>query len=730
MSNPELFIKILLLEKENAKKAFERRLFIIIGDDKIDTLLNELPSWDKESFLIVSNNKNLIDAIDIKGKTAIKHKETGKILGRTFDNALIDLRDHLDVISLSRSIETVKGGGIIIVLLPFSYLSSPRYIEKLKPIGIEESPRDLLRRRIILKAMKYPGIHLFSSKSVSFISSRIKEPNGKRGSLLKYPKHCLFDQELYKICLSQDQIDVLKKMENLDDINCLLITSNRGRGKSAIIGVGLVGYAQRRIKQGLKKLSVAITAPERENVLEIFRFLEISHEKLNLAYTSGNSFLESDIIVAEYLSPFDILNRKADIIVVDEAAGIQFPLLKKIVSRFSKIIFSTTIHGYEGAGRTFSTRFIPLLKKEKENFEWMILQQPIRYAENDPIEKWLYDVLLFDAEPKDISKEYARKKLDETKLIKYDPRTLIFNDNKLRQYFGILVTAHYRNNPNDLLMLADAPHHLAFALSINDNIIVSLQISKEGGIPEDQLGILYETSPTSHIIPDKIFKYHGAIDFPKYKGWRIIRIATHHNLMRMGFGSKALEELEKCAKKEKVSWIGAGFSAYPELLNFWIKNKYLPVHLSPKVNKKTGEHTVIVVKPIDDTLSRIIVNANLDLRVRLLDELSTTYKYLNPETALLILKGGEKIVDFKLYLTQGQLFRLSLYLKKTLHFESASDAISQVVKYYFAKKMNLLNSENEKLLIEGVLQRKKVGIQNLLKIRSLINTLWENIVIS
>ncbi len=524
------------------------------------------------------------------------------------------------------------------------------------------------------------------------------------------------------MCLTQDQIYALNALEKVDSVSHVLLTADRGRGKSSIIGIALTGLGY--ISGEL--LNVIVSSPEKENVLELFNFLKNSHNALKISYYFDDKSLvfRSSILRVTYKDPFEALHSDADLLIVDEAAGLPFPLLVRLLDQFHKIIFSTTIHGYEGTGRAFSVRFISFLKQKNPSFLWIKLREPIRYSTNDPVEKWLFSSLMLDAEPHDITRNKI-KDINNAHLVAYDAEKLIFNDQELTPLFGILVTAHYRNNPKDLLMLSDAPHHKVFSLNIDDKILVALQVSKEGEISDEDLHIFYQESPSSHIVPDKLFKYYGVIDFLKYKGWRIVRIATHPNLMRMGLGSRALKLLEEHAVSEKIHWIGAGFSAYPELLNFWIKNNYIPVHISPKINKKTGEHTIIVIKPLDSTVNDIIKKVNANLKTRLLKEGSVTYRNLSPKTFRLIIKSGAPLSEFRMELDPMKVFRLGLYLRNVLHFESASDAIEDVVRYYFAHKISVLSETNEELLISAVLQRRRVGLNNLLKIRKLLNYLWE-----
>lgn len=722
--------------KQEARSLNQRRMLIFLSHDEFEfaNFVNSFLRITNEDFLIVTDEEALKHNLNESSHlTFISHKDTKKILGRTFNNAIIDLRRDLDVISMSRAVETVRGGGLIILIMPFSYGSSQRYIQRLKPIGVSKSPRDLLRRRILQKAFEIPGISIFSQRSLSFIKRSteklLPKYNDAEGVETRESKSSILKPEgvLYNLCKTEDQKLVLGEFKKLNDTNYLLIIADRGRGKSAAVGIGITAYAYMYAGEKKERLNTIVTAPEIENTIELFNFVEISHKALNLPYVREGTAIKSSVIDIKYLSPFDSLSEKADILIVEEAAGMQFPLLSRLIKKFSKIVFVSTIHGYEGAGRTFSVRFIPMLKESGKAFKLVPLNHPIRYNVNDPIEKWLFESLLLNAEPADIDSNLIIKKRDNVLFRELNPMELIYNDQLLKHFFGILVVAHYRNNPNDLLMLLDAPHHRGFALVFDETPIVALQVSEEGGIREEDHYIFYETAPASHIIPDKLFKYYGLIDALSEKGWRIVRIATHPRLMRKGFGSKALKFLEKVARENNIAWIGAGFSAYPELLAFWLKNEFLPIHLSPKVNRKTGEHTIIVIKPIKEELRKDMIRVNKELKLRILKEAATTFKYLDPKTMLQILKTGE-IIGVNINLSSSGVFKLNLYLKGILHFESVSDVVEDLVKWYFSSMLNFLSYEQELLLIRIVLQRKKAKIRDLLKLRRIIQTIWNKFI--
>ena len=96
------------------------------------------------------------------------------------------------------------------------------------------------------------------------------------------------------------------------------------------------------------------------------------------------------------------------------------------------------------------------------------MDEPIRYGLNDPIERWLNDLLCLK----------ATEEVDQLKNgcphpnscdLYYVTRDTLFSyhsssEKFLRKLMSIFVSSHYKNTPNDLLLLSDAPAHQIFVL--------------------------------------------------------------------------------------------------------------------------------------------------------------------------------------------------------------------------------------------------------------------------
>lgn len=96
------------------------------------------------------------------------------------------------------------------------------------------------------------------------------------------------------------------------------------------------------------------------------------------------------------------------------------------------------------------------------------LNQPIRYGNNDPIEKFLNDLLCLDATKEIHGLTTGFPHPNECELYFVNRDTLFSYHNQtekfLHKIMNIFVSSHYKNTPNDLQLLSDAPAHNIFVL--------------------------------------------------------------------------------------------------------------------------------------------------------------------------------------------------------------------------------------------------------------------------
>jgi tRNA(Met) cytidine acetyltransferase len=657
-------------------------------------------------------SKKLVDTREVTIEQTV-YEASKKYLGTTQDVLILDLTNDLKPNDVGRLIGIVRGGGLIVMWGPpleswetvktifKSNLVTPRHPE----------PRNIFIRYFVRKLMKHEGIYVIDADTGKLVKSgQVMRKHSKEVRSVKIPEDAVFPRSLYELALTQDQVNVIKLIEdNLvpkpgSKHVAVIITSDRGRGKSSAIGIAIIGLIKELMKFK-NRVRVAVTASDSSAIQSLMMLAEKGLNALGLEYRKvvkeGDLIeLKGDRFSIEYWEPYTVTKLKVDVVVVDEAAGLPVPLLHTIWKNFNRTIYATTIHGYEGAGRGFSVRFLKRLREDPKTL--MItyeMSEPIRYSANDPIEKFQFDALLLDAEPDELTdediKEIERGNLE---YVTYEPEYLFSEagEKELRSLFGIYVLAHYRNEPDDLGRLADAPHHSMRAVRIKSSgkIVGAAQLAEEGGLSDELINeLLVGGKIPGNIIPDRLLKYFRLRELGKGIGWRIVRIAVHIDVQGMGIGSFLLNEIVNEAVRRGYSWVGAGFGLSRELLNFWLKNNFKLLHLSPDRNPVSGEYTALVVRPLNSEWVSLIDTCAKDFTIRLIGSLHTVYRDLESDVTYLILKSGINYPELseRFELTEAQKERLKLYLEGLMTYESAADAVNfAVLKSVVEGKLNVL----------------------------------------
>ncbi len=779
--NNNVLGKIFSKAMKTAKNINHRRIFMLSGDDyrkSISYLSKMLKIFVKDLadkpvldiLFACSNFSNDVEAthLDLLRKnldsltkyskidlTTVEFKNSKTVMGRTFDTVIIDFFKDLHPNDIGRVIETVKGGGAVFMLLPkiekFAELKTNfyEYITTI-PWSVNDVPGRLMKF-ILKKFLEGQGIYILDVDNDKVLKEP-KEPKNVKTQKLKklsVPEKKILPDKVYKLAITQDQISSLYTLERILKRwmrkEAVVITADRGRGKSASIGIFIGALAKMKAGQGhLGRFLVLVTAPEEYNVYTLFEFaaktLQMLGEDIKV-YKSPPEIRGKGFVIA-YYPPYDstkIAKRdKPEVIVVDEAAGLPIPILFKLLDLSNKTIYSSTIHGYEGAGRGFSIRFIEALKKRTDVVTHFIsMSEPIRYSKGDPIESFVFEALLLKAEPPKLSDEdYEDINNMNVFIERADLDKWFLLDSKdLRSFIGIYVFAHYRNEPKDLGILADAPHYEAYALKTSTNkIVTSVLVAKEGMLPDSLIREIYinkQAEPSGHLIPVAVEKHYRSMEFPKLRGVRVVRIATHPRAMRRGLGSKALRLIEGVFRERGYDWIGSSFGANPQLIRFWLKNRYVPIHISPKRHKVSGEYTVVVLKPLKKTLEGVIRRYYREFRIRFLEWLRYVHYDIEPELARELLVGGhiwgetESRFTLSPRLTKIQEGRLEAFLNEVISYELACDAVNELVKNYFIDEnpdKPELNELEELLLISRVLQartlKQTIDVLNINKVEA------------
>ncbi len=698
----------------------ERRLVTVSGrrsiDVAIDLILEYVGAREGEVSVLLAAEQSIPIYAKLMARdppqrlkvTAVDYKEVEKVLGGTWDLLLMDVSEQFRPNDVGRLVEVVAGGGLVIFALPpvREWLSTLTLFQRrlvVPPYG-EGDVRQRFKRRFLRKVRGFEGCWLADLEEGRLYGEpRVRERDEWR----------IWNRGdgIYRLAATDDQLRAVRTIHEMGlerGRRTSIVIASRGRGKSAAVGLGLAALVSEK-----RKLRIAVTAPELMGIETLVEFFKRGLEFLGIKYVERDHLVKAGKSRLFYIRPEAMPHTRADIKVVDEAAAIPVPLLNSIVHSSSYSIFSTTIHGYEGAGRGFSLRFLKNLREIKDlKVAEIRMETPIRYPPNDPVEAWLYDFLLLDAEPAKLSEEDLRARPEDAVYVRVDlDEWFERREDLLRELYGIYVIAHYRNRPDDLGTLADAPHHFARALMLrNGKIVVSLQLAEEGGFGDEDIERMAnrEWEPSGHILPHRTIIHHGERRFPKLRGVRIVRIATHPSMMDRGFGSKALEHLVEEARAQGYDWVGSGFGATEQLMRFWIRNEFVPIHMSPAKNPVSGEYTVLVVRPLNRRSRKVVQNLNYEFKVRLLNSLHDVYYEMDPRLATTLLDTGYGRP--KVSFSKSQLARLRGYVEGWLSYEATSDAIAQLFKLYFLDRSEgkpELSKPIKSLIVGKVFQGKR-----------------------
>ena len=383
----------------------------------------------------------------------------------------------------------------------------------------------------------------------------------------------------------------------------LVITADRGRGKTTALALACIELSRSKNRH----FNILLTAPKKEAVNGLFETIKAA---LAGAIIDKNTLTYQNLHIE--FCPIDIMllkKKPADLLLVDEAAGFPLYLLKQLFSVYHRTVFSSTLHGYEGAGRGFALKFYDIIEDFGLTHADIYLNQPIRWAENDPLETFVFSACLLNAQLHDIPSDIIDEQFTPQNLRyqDYSAAYLLANEALLARVFSILVTAHYQTSPNDLLLLLDN-ENLKLRVLLHKNgdqmhIVAVAIIMQEGDIDELTQAQVREGKRRikDHFLPQSFLAHCGATNAFDFSYWRIMRIAVHPNLQNKGIGQHFIGCIEQEAQHKHVDIIGTSFALNRPLLNFWHQQGWQIARVGFTQDKASGEHSALLIKGLSET---------------------------------------------------------------------------------------------------------------------------------
>lgn len=716
-------------------------------------------------------------------------------MGKTYGVCVLQDFEALTPNLLARTIETVEGGGLVILLLKTVQSLKQLYTMNMdinKRYRNEDSNQAIKCRfneRMILSFADCDRCLLVNDNLVVLplsqktanveavdVSKVLKSPNDEE---LEELKISLRDTPpagpLIALCKTLDQAKAVAQfIDSLAEKSLkppTSLTAARGRGKSAAMGLAVAGAISFGYSQ------IYVTSPSPENLVTFFEFILKGFDALayqeHLDYTiirSTNPEFNKAIIkisltrnnrqTIQFIAPNDAhLLNAADLLIIDEAAAIPLPLVKAMLGPYL-VFMASTINGYEGTGRSLSLKLISQIQKDNHAPPPIKLEESIRYNPGDSIEKWLSSLLCLDVQTlPHLSSGCPTLDMCELYFINRDA---LFSYHRAAESFlqrvvSIFVASHYKNTPNDLQMLSDAPLHNLFCLlgpivkkDQLPEVLVIIQVALEGKISQKRLNDSSGSRASGDLIPWNVSEQFNDKEFTKLSGARIVRIATHPNYQRMGYGKRALQllmnyyegkftslneddtleensevedeetnedtdllnEVIKPRKKiptllkrlterkpEALDYIGTSYGLTQELLKFWKSQKFVPVYLSQKENSLTGENSCIMISSLNS--SDKVENKNwlqeyyIDFRRRILKLFPKSFQKYKTALALSLLDNknvsipSKEISSSELsnFLTPHDVQRLESYIRNQIEYRLILDLTTDLSSLFFQNRL-------------------------------------------
>lgn len=428
----------------------------------------------------------------------------------------------------------------------------------------------------------------------------------------------------------------------------LVLTADRGRGKSSALAIACGQLFKAATKE--YKLRLVITAADVNSLTVFFHQLKTS---LPEGEFQNNTFTVKHGSV-KFIAIDQLLKNRveASLVLVDEAAAIPIYLLEQLLLNHSRLVFASTIHGYEGAGRGFTLKFQKTLAAKFPKWQSLHLHEPIRWGINDPLERLVFETCLLNAELPVINTEDQKITPSLLQFKQFSAEELMGDEQLFKQVFSVLVTAHYQTKPSDVQMLLDNKQMqlvcllskkesqdetkqqvVAVALLINEGMLSCNPITVE------EISAVSQSKRRlkNHFVPQSLLTQCGIEYAFDYHYSRVMRIAVHPQLQQQGIGTYFLDKITEFSILQGADFLASSFGATKALLSFWLTSDFHLARIGFNKDKASGEQSALVLKSLSQAGKTALDDISTEF-YRCFDYLLTDeYKYLSAELVVLIL---------------------------------------------------------------------------------------------
>ena len=557
---------------------------------------------------------------------AIPPHATAQLLGSDSDCLVIDAFSGLAPDMLGMASGTLRGGALLLLLTPpfdqWPAYDDPDYqrYSALRPNAYKMSGHFLQRAVSMFTDAEQASLAsdkpwLSILKQDDIVNSSLVHDVDKKEKRLVTPSvaaskvSACFDPSSEQLSV----IDAVKKLSE-QSTGLVLLNADRGRGKSVALGLAVKDLLTQ------SPLRICVVASLRSQVDNLFAATENEAGNANLTFMAVDQLITDAAVFQENVKAVTAKDNQqgsihsketiCDLLVVDEAAAIPLPILYQLVNIAPRIVFSSTLHGYEGSGRGFSLRFKDYLLAQDKPLQMLSLIEPIRWASGDPLETFFNQLLILNADSR-IDDELNIEP-SSTHIRSVSHVELLASEALLRSVFSLLVDAHYQTRPSDLRQLLDVPYlHLWIAeCSTTKKVVGVLLAYEEGGFANSHDELLNQIvngkrRPQGNLLSQSLASQSANTQWCKVKSMRVTRIAVAESYRRQGVASDLLKSLEAFALTQGCDYWGSSFGLDSRLLPFWQSHEALPVQLGLHSDKASGLRNLMVVKPLTEAFTAL-----------------------------------------------------------------------------------------------------------------------------
>jgi len=439
------------------------------------------------------------------------------------------------------------------------------------------------------------------------------------------------------LSLHPQQLEIIAAIERVAQGHArrpLVLTADRGRGKSTVLGV-----AARRLLHGAVS-RITVVAPSRAAASTLLRHaLDMDQARADAVQVAAQRDWALGRGQLRLRLPVECVEERDDagLVLVDEAAAIPVGVLRGLLSRSRRLVFASTVHGYEGSGRGFELRFQRVLDREMPQWRAMRLDTPVRWAAGDRLEALLARSFVLDAEPGEL------ERCDATRVEAVSATELAQDEALLRATFSLLVNAHYQTRPSDLRQLLDNPDlRLWLARSDGEPVGVLLAL-REGGFDQGMAAQVLDgrRRPRGHLLAQSLAVHAGLRTALQMRLLRIQRIAVHPACRRRGIGQALLGRLGDHARAGGYDALGTAFGIDEGLLAFWAAAGFEPARLGVRIDPASAAHSLFMLTGLSEAGDTLRTAARQRFQQDLPWSLAGSLRSLEPRLAARLLQGRD-----------------------------------------------------------------------------------------